>query len=183
MKPLVYVAWGLLVIFADVSVDGFDLVADPAGWVLILVGVGNLPARTPWRGELTLLGALGTAVSVAMWFPGMGEALGLTSGWLAWLEGVPQWVLTVVLCLSLARLARAQGDLLAATWLHRGAIATVATAALLLVVLVVTTEVAIVALVVLGLAAFVFVVVLLFAYAGRGWAAPDSTAPAGAPPA
>lgn len=181
MKPLVYVAWGLLVIVADLSVNGFDLVADPAGWVLILVGVGNLPARAPWRGQLTLIAGLGTAVSVALWFPGVDSALELPSGWLAWCDGLPQWIFTVLLCLSLARLARAAGDLKAEAWLHGGALATVVTSALVLVVVVVVNPATIVALVVLGLAAFVFVVVLLFVYAGRGWAAPDATVPVGAP--
>ncbi len=54
---------------------------------------------------------------------------------MAWILELPPLVLALVLCLSLARLAGIHGDSSAATWLNRGAVATVATTALPLVAL------------------------------------------------
>ncbi|GIL34459.1 hypothetical protein PDTK01_05360 [Phycicoccus sp. DTK01] len=38
-RALTLVAVGLVVVFVDLSVDGFDLVADPLGWALVVVGL------------------------------------------------------------------------------------------------------------------------------------------------
>ena len=48
MKPLQSVAMGFVFIALYARWHGYDLYADPVGWVLVLLGVRRLPAGTPY---------------------------------------------------------------------------------------------------------------------------------------
>ncbi len=70
MKPLQTVACGMVAIVVHLNVNGYDLVADPVGWLLVIRGVDRLPRRLPWRNPIQLFSALALAASVLLWFPG-----------------------------------------------------------------------------------------------------------------
>lgn len=64
MTPLARVAWGFLVVVVDVRTDGFDLVPDPLGWVLVLAGLVPLAGRDPWFAAASAASAVGLLVSL-----------------------------------------------------------------------------------------------------------------------
>lgn len=170
MKPLQAVAMGLVIVVLTASYHGYDVLADPLGWLLVLVGLDGLPPAR--RGSLPALASVSLVVSVVVWFPGAREALNVTDPALAWAASLPELLTVIVLAHRLARAAGEGADLRAAGWLR--------TARALL------TVGALLPPVVLGggmdalrgsAAAFVtlslgLLVVLLFAYAARPWAAP-----------
>lgn len=41
------VAWGLLVVLLDLPLNGFDVLPDVAGWVLVVLGLWDLAQRQP----------------------------------------------------------------------------------------------------------------------------------------
>ncbi|QWC84223.1 hypothetical protein KLP28_11560 [Nocardioidaceae bacterium] len=46
-RPLTLVVIGFLVVIADLRADGFDLLPDPIGWVLVVIGLAPLRGRHP----------------------------------------------------------------------------------------------------------------------------------------
>jgi len=67
VKPLQAVAMGLVIVLLSARVNGYDLLADPLGWVLVLIGLGSVPV--PQRGALRALATVSLVVSVVVWFP------------------------------------------------------------------------------------------------------------------
>lgn len=116
MKPLQSVAMGLLIILLVAPVRGHDLLADPVGWVLVLLGVRDLPVAR--RRPLLALGAVAGAVSVAVWFPEVATRLADGDPALLWSANLPQLALVLLLCHELAERARAAGDTRASAWLR-----------------------------------------------------------------
>lgn len=167
MLPLQSIAMGLLVVALSAPAGGYDVLADPLGWLLVLLGVGRAPEG---RGLLTGLAGLALVVATALWFPAVREPLVGGDPALTWGANLPQLAFTATLLWRLRAEARGGGDLRAANWLRT----------------------ALVAVVVIGLApavvfgggvaslagatyiaagfAIVLVIVLLFAYAKREWA-------------
>ena len=47
VKPLQAVAMGLVIVLLGATVSGYDLLADPVGWLLVLVGLATLPVPGP----------------------------------------------------------------------------------------------------------------------------------------
>lgn len=45
MRPLTLVVLGFLLVIADFSIDGFDLLPDPIGWLLVVLGLAPLRDR------------------------------------------------------------------------------------------------------------------------------------------
>lgn len=186
--PLRSVVLGLVVVVLGADVDGWDLLADPLGWLLVLVGTRALPVRR--RGLLLGSAALALLAAAVVWPPGVAEQVADTDDSLSWALSLPQSAYLLLLADGLRDAARRGGDPgLAAWWTSTTALAA---AALVLPVLVLGGD-----LVVLGattalvsLVTVVLVVVLGLASARAGWAGgppaadPDrpSTAGPDAPP-
>jgi hypothetical protein len=168
VKPLRAVAMGLVIVLLTVPVDGYDVLADPLGWLLVLVGLGALPV--PQRDTLRRLGLLSLVVSVVVWVPAARDALNVTDLALAWAAGLPELVTVIVLAHSLAHAAWTAGDGAARRWLL--------TARTLLVVVAILPAVVLgggfdswdAALGVVGSLALLLLVVLLVRYSSRPWA-------------
>lgn len=173
MKPLQPIAMGLVIIVLSARFRGYDALADPAGWLLVAVGVAALPARIAHRGALLRLAALAGAVAAVVWFPAVTDTLYDADPSLVWAANLPQVVFTALLCHSLAAAAAEARDARAGRWLRFARAAVVVVG--LLPVLVFGA----------GLAAYegatyvaagivaVLVTGLLFAYGSRPWARPD----------
>jgi hypothetical protein len=178
VKTLQAVAMGLVIVLLTAAVNGYDLLADPVGWLLVLVGLSALPV--PQRGALQGLATLSLLVSVVLWFPGVRDALNVTDLALAWAAGLPELVTLIVLAHALAQAALLAADRSAATWLR--------TARTLLIVVAVLPAVVLGggfdswddALGLVGSLVLLLVVVLLFRYAGRPWTQPMQQAAVGA---
>lgn len=173
MKPLQSVGMGLVIVALSARVHGYDLLADPLGWLLVLLGVRSLPRELAHRGNLLGLAALAGAVAVVLWFPVVPEDLYDADASLGWAANLPQIAFSALLCHVLAGRASAAGDGRGARWF--GVLRTATILIGLLPVLVfgagldsleVTSYVA------AGLVAIVLVYAL-FAHASRPWAAAD----------
>lgn len=117
MKPLQSVAMGLVVIALSARFGGYDALADPVGWVLVVLGVHRLPADLSARGPVLALAVLAGLVSAVVWFPRATEALYDADASLAWAANLPQLACSALLCHVLAERARVAGDPRAARWL------------------------------------------------------------------
>lgn len=168
MKPLQAVGMGLVVVALTAPVHGFDLLANPLGWALLLHGLVRLPAL-PWGAAARFLAGLALAVSVVLWYPGVVDALTRADESLVWAADLPQATAVAVLCIGLARLAEDAGDRAARAWLRTAGTLSVATGVLPVVVYgALGTGEAL--MLVLATLALLLVIVLAFRYAGRPWA-------------
>ena len=98
MKPLQSVAMGLVIVALSARFGGYDALADPAGWVLVVLGVSRLPAELPQRGTLLGLAALAGVVSAVVWFPSVTAAMYDADASLAWAANLPQIAFSALLC-------------------------------------------------------------------------------------
>jgi hypothetical protein len=170
VKPLQAVAMGLLIVALTAPVHGFDLLPDPLGWLLALVGLRALPL--PQRRTLVGLGWLAFAVSCALWVPTVPHHLDDVDPSLTWAANLPQLVTTVLLAHALAQRAFLADDRTARRWLQ--------TARTLLVLVTVAPAVVfgggldslVGATYAAASAALLLLICLLFAYASRPWAQP-----------
>lgn len=79
MKELQTVALGLIVIFVDLGDP--DWVADPLGWLLVLVGIAGVKQEVPDYGYLAVTAWVCLALSVVTWPPDSIPTLDATLGW------------------------------------------------------------------------------------------------------
>ena len=117
----------LVVLNASVGDPGLDLVPDPVGWLLVLLGVRRLPARIGHRPLLQGLAVAAGLVSVVLWVPPLAErVLGLDAS-LRWVLDLPTPVFVVVLAVALGASADGQDGSARAWWrvVAYGAIVTV----------------------------------------------------------
>ena len=163
---------GLVIVLLGVTVAGYDLLADPIGWLLVLVGLATLPV--PGRGALQALATLSLLVSAVVWFPAAREALNVTDLALAWAAGLPELVTLVLLAHRLARVAGDAGDHPARTWLQTARTLLIVVALLPAVVLGGGFETLDAALGIVGSLVLLLLIVVLFRYSGRPWAQPAS---------
>ena len=170
MKPLQSVAMGFVFIALYARLNGYDLYADPVGWVLVLLGVRRLPADTPFRGPLVYAGAVAAAVSVPLWLPSVRDALAAADPSLGWAADLPAFAFTALLCHALAVAAKEAGDVKPAQWL--ALVRTVVVAVAVLPVLVFGGGISGLAdpAALAAQAVYVVLVWLLFSYSGRPWA-------------
>lgn len=172
MKPLQHIGMGLVIIGLSANLLGHDLLADPVGWILILLGVRHLPGAVQYRTGLLTLAALAALASCAVWFPGVRSWLYDTDASLGWAVNLPQIGFTGLLCHALALLAASTGDTRATAWLRTTRVAVVVIGLLPVLVFgagVAQLEVASY----LGASLVLLVIVVeLFSYASRPWAIP-----------
>ena len=83
----------------------YDALADPVGWVLVVLGTKDLAARHPQLGAAHWAAVLAAVVSVPMWFPQVNH---LVTGAGAWGVQVPQDVACLLLCVGIGRLGAEQ---------------------------------------------------------------------------
>ena len=79
MKELQTVALGLIVIFVDLGDP--DWIADPLGWLLVLVGIAGVKQEVPDYGYLAVTAWVCLALSVVTWPPDSVPTLDATLGW------------------------------------------------------------------------------------------------------
>lgn len=173
MKPLQSIAMGMVVILLLVDAGGYDVLADPLGWLLVLHGIRLLPEDLELRTPLLGLAGLAAVVSVPLWVPAVVEALDDADESLAWVANLPQFGCYLLLAHVLSLAATAAGDKAAATW-WRSVVLGLA-AVVVLPVLIFgggLTGLETAAGVLVGLVPTVMIV-LLFAHSGRPWAGAD----------
>lgn len=184
MKPLHAVALGLAVIAIYARAGDYDLLADPAGWLLVLAGLKLLTDRVdlPLAGLLWTVGLLALAASAALsvppvrdWFEDADPALG-------WAVDAPALAFCGLLCHSLVPGARAAKEIAAYAWLQWTSIGFIVAVAAPVVVIGGGVEG------LRGPAALVTALaqlslfVLCLMYSGREWAGASAEDPAGADP-
>ena len=109
MRPLPVIALGLLVVGGSSQRGGVDLLVDPVGWVLVLVGLAALPAG-PARRLTLALATLAALVSVPTVWPSVRDAAADADPALGWALSLPQAGFGVALAHLLAAAAAADGD-------------------------------------------------------------------------
>ncbi|UMG94214.1 hypothetical protein MF408_09425 [Nocardioides sp. TF02-7] len=118
MRPLVAVALGLVVVALYARSGSFDLLVDPLGWLLVLLGVRVLADRTGLRHRawLGLLGWLALLVSAVLVVPDARAWLEDAEPALGWVADLPALAFCGLLCHALAGRAKAAGQTGAAAW-------------------------------------------------------------------
>lgn len=95
MLALQWVAIGVVVVLLDLVAQGWDLLPDPLGWLLVLVGLSRLRERL---GTTPLVAtAVALPVSVATFVPGLVRT---DEPALAWGLSLPQVLTLVVIALA-----------------------------------------------------------------------------------
>lgn len=166
MKPLAAVAMGLVIVVLVADQGGYDLLADPVGWLLVVLGVRRLPDPT----TLLALAVAAGVVACALWLPATQDLLERSDPSLQWAVNLPQVVFCVALCHRLAGLATAAGDARAAAWLRTAMVLNVLLALAPVVVFAAGAEDLLSGLYAAAGAVLVLLIVLLFGLSGRSWA-------------
>lgn len=117
MRPLQSIAMGLLVIVLVAPVHGYDILPDPIGWVLVLLGLRDLPLDLSYRSPLTGLASVAGVTSAALWVPGLRDPFERLDDSLAWAASLPQAAFFTVLTAALSVAAARAEDTRAARWL------------------------------------------------------------------
>src|SRR5436853_7324134 len=73
---------GLVIVFLDAGPGGWDWIADPFGWVLVLIGLWPLKGLVPSQGGLVVAAWVCLAVSVLIYPPSSVATLAPVLGWL-----------------------------------------------------------------------------------------------------
>lgn len=82
MTSLQTVVMGLVIVFLDIPPDGYDWIADPVGWVLVLLGLADLGSHLPNHRGLVVTAWACLAFSVVSWPEGSPATLTPVLGWL-----------------------------------------------------------------------------------------------------
>ncbi|MBS43939.1 MAG: hypothetical protein CMH83_12410 [Nocardioides sp.] len=114
LRPLALVAWGFVVVIADLRFDGLDVLPDPLGFALVAAGLAQVRAHHPAYGVGAAAGALGVLISVP-------AVLGEPTGLLATLAAVAQTVVVFATCTALvATVPRVRGSADVLRWADLG---------------------------------------------------------------
>ena len=106
MSPLQKVAMGLVIVFLRAELGGIDALPDPVGWALVLAGTWSMRAVLVDVDVLLWVGSVAAVISVGLFVPALDDRLSPSGQWAA---SLPQTVFCLVLCGSLAALARPVG--------------------------------------------------------------------------
>jgi hypothetical protein len=106
VSPLQKVAMGLVIVFLRAELGGVDALPDPVGWVLVLAGTWSMRSVLANVDVLLWVGSVAAAISVGLFVPALDDRLSASGQWGA---SLPQTVFCLVLCGSLASLARPAG--------------------------------------------------------------------------
>jgi hypothetical protein len=116
VKPLPWIAMGLVVVAFAAEAGSYDLLANPVGWGLVLHGLTALPPTFALRSTLRHLAFLALVVAAATYPPVVLDPLNGAAESLRWAVSLPPIAFAAVLTHALAAAARARGDRRAATW-------------------------------------------------------------------
>lgn len=118
MRPLGLIGYGLLFVAVKVLFGRYDVLADPVGWALVLLGLRRL-ARTvtlPATLALTYLGILSLLCSGPLWWPDTARALHDADPSVLWSVGLGELLFQAALCHALATLANEAREGAAVIW-------------------------------------------------------------------
>jgi hypothetical protein len=168
VTPLQKVAMGLIIVALRVSAGGYDLIADPLGWLLVISGALQLRAQLPAGGTVVGLAALSAVLSLALYPPQVTSALHTDTS-VSWLASVPEIAFVIALTGSLAKVAEKAADPTAGRF---GTLRWVFVALLFAPVVVYGGQVPalVVPVAVIAVAAIVYLIYLLFKVSKRAWA-------------
>jgi hypothetical protein len=175
MRPLQSIAIGLVIIALRAEFGGYDALADPVGWLLVLLGVRTLPMAPDRRRALLAVAALAGLVSVPLWVPGVSEAIDDVHASLLWAANLPQLAFAALLAHCLAGRATAAGDTRAAAWLRFLRVGFVAVAVLPVLVFGAGVDALAVPTYLLATVLLLTLIFLLFAWSARPWAGDAET--------
>ena len=82
MTSLQTVVMGLVIVFLDIPPDGYDWIADPVGWGLVLLGLAPLRDALPNQRGLVVAAWVCLVFSVVSWPAGSPATLTPLLGWL-----------------------------------------------------------------------------------------------------
>lgn len=116
MIPLHPVALGLVIIALVVDGSGWDLLPDPLGWLLVLLGTRALPPTVRRRGALLTSAALALVVAAVVWPPAVAERIAATDDALSWALSLPQLAYLLLLADAARHAAGQAGDRGRAAW-------------------------------------------------------------------
>jgi len=173
MRPLQSIAMGLVIVALHAEFGGFDALPDPLGWVLVLLGVRDLPVDLESRRTLLGLAALAGSVSVPLWIPGVSDALYDTDPALLWAVNLPQLGFGGLLAHVLARRAADTEDTRAAAWLRVAVTGFVVVALLPILVWGAGIDALEVPAYVGATAVLLALIWMLFSWSSRAWAAAE----------
>ncbi len=98
---------GLVIVVLTARFFGYDALADPVGWALVVAGAWPLRDRIPYGGAVLGLAVVAGLVAVPVFVPAFDDLLAPSAQWAA---SLPQTLFCLVLCMSLGRLAHEAGD-------------------------------------------------------------------------
>ena len=110
MLPLQPVALGLVIVALVVDGNGWDLLPDPIGWALVLLGTLALPREIHRRDAMVAAAGLALVASAAVWPPGVAERVAGTDESRSWALSLPQLAYLFLLADGLRRAARAADE-------------------------------------------------------------------------
>ncbi len=160
---------GYVIITLFARQGGYDLLPDPLGWALVLLGVRRLPDPID-RATLLYVGALALLVSIPLWVPDVLDAVAREDASLAWAANLPALAFAALLFRQLSQSAQRASAFTAQTVLQGLFTLTLVVALLPALVfgggLEALADLAVGAEQLLNLAT----VAVLFGYSGRRWA-------------
>ncbi|GAB2980244.1 hypothetical protein [Nocardioides montaniterrae] len=113
MKPLQWIGFGLLIVGAKATLHGgYDLLVDPVGWLLVLVGVRRFASvTTPRQARLLVaIAVVALLCSGPLWWPDTRHALEDADPAVLWSVSLAELAFQLLLCHVLARRAWAAHD-------------------------------------------------------------------------
>lgn len=159
----------LVVLNAPVGNPGLDLIPDPVGWILVLVGVVQLPERLAHRTLLKVLASLALVVSALLWVPDLARELLSLQESFRWVLDLPTPLFVVLLALSVGAAAERGADARARTWWRVVLVGSALTILLPPVVYAAQAAALAVVAVALAIGTLITCLVLCFAHSARPW--------------
>ena len=166
MKPLQSVAMGLVIVVLVAKFAGYDALADPLGWLLVLWGVRRMADHAAL--QTLAVGAL--LVACVVWFPATQDLLDDSDPSLRWAINLPQVLFCVLLCRQLSELAGAASDQRAQAWLRTTMVFNGVLAVAPVLVFAANADDLLASVYAAAGVVVLMLIVLLFAYASRPWA-------------
>ena len=165
---------GLVIVLLTARLwGGLDWIADPVGWVLVLLGARRLPVEAAQRSLLLGRAAAALVVSVVLFVPAVSDRVLSSDPTLWWALSLPQLLFCTLLAWRLSQRATLAGDERSGRWLRTAAV--LVGLGLVLPPIVFGGGLAALESAVYAIAslALVVLVVLLFRYTSRPWALPE----------
>lgn len=118
MRPLGLIGYGFLLVAVKVLFGRYDVLADPIGWVLVLLGLRRMARAVdlPAGMALAYLGILSLLCSGPLWWPDTARSLHDGDPAVLWAVGLGELLFQAVLCHALATLAQQAKENTAVIW-------------------------------------------------------------------